>query len=160
MTLRSQNGWLASKNKASIGVKNYIVPGAKRHISCAKAVAPVLINFAGEFHKLIESIDDGTYDDWGYNFALIPGSSTYANHSSGTAIDLNATKHPWHKKGTFGLVKLVRLHRLVRKYGLRWGGDYKYSTDEMHFEIVETPEQVKDRIIRMNLIMPREGTVK
>jgi len=38
--------------------------------------------------------------------------------------------------------------------------DYKYSTDEMHFEIIETSAQVKARIARMKLPMPGEGIVK
>lgn len=155
MTLKSQNGWIASNNKDEIGVKNFDIPGTTRHFSCASAVAPVLIGFAADFHKQIEPIDVGTYDDWGYNFAVIPGSDKYANHASGTAIDIDATLHPWHKKGTFSPVKAVKLRLLVKKYGLRWGGDYVHSTDEMHFEINETPEQVKARVAKMKLPMPK-----
>ena len=151
----SQNGWVASPDKNAIGVKNFQVPETQRHFSCATAVAPILIAFAAEFHKNIEPIDVGTYDDWGYNFAVIPGSNSYANHSSGTAIDIDATLHPWHKKGTFNPIKLVKLQLLVKKYGLRWGGNYVHSTDEMHFEIVETPIQVRARITSMKLPMPQ-----
>lgn len=155
MNIYSQNGWLASANKDVIDVNNYDVPGANRHFSCASAVAPILVNFAADFHKQVEPIDTGTYDDWGYNFAVIPGSDKYANHSSGTAIDIDATLHPWHKKGTFNPIRLVKLQLLVKKYGIRWGGNYVNSTDEMHFEITETPEQVKARIAKMKLPMPK-----
>ena len=155
-TQYSQNGWAASPDKNAIGVKNFQVPGTQRHFSCAAAVAPILIAFAAEFHKNIEPIDVGTYDDWGYNFAVIPNQSDYSNHASGTAIDINATLHPWKKTGTFSLVKLVKLHLLVRKYGIRWGGDYAHGwKDEMHFEIVETPIQVRARIATMKLPMPQ-----
>lgn len=155
-TQYSQNGWPASVNKDVIGVKNFDVPGTQRHFSCAQAVAPILINFAAEYHKQIQPIDVGIYDDWGYNFAVIPNQSDYSNHASGTAIDINATLHPWKKTGTFSLVKLVKLHLLVRKYGIRWGGDYQHGwKDEMHFEIVETPVQVRARIASMKLPMPQ-----
>lgn len=158
MTLLSQNGWPASADRNSIGVKNFQVPNANRHFSCASAVAPILINFAAEFHKSIEPIDVGTYDDWGYNFAIIPNQSDYSNHASGTAIDINATLHPWKRTGTFSLVKLVRLHLLVRKYGIRWGGDYQHGfVDPMHFEIVETPAQIRARIASMKLQTPKES---
>lgn len=151
----SQNGWPASVNKETIGVKNFQVPGANRHFSCASAVAPILIAFAAEFHKTIQPIDTGTYDDWGYNFAVIPNQHDYSNHASGTAIDVNATLHPWKKIGTFPLIKRVKLHLLVKKYGIRWGGDYCAGwKDEMHYEIVETPVQVRARIAKMKLPMP------
>lgn len=156
----SQNGWTASANKDAIDVNNYLIPGAKRHISCAKAVAPILVAFIAEFHKTIEPIDTGVYDDWGWaKPVVIPGSPIISNHGSGTAVDLNSSKHPW-KRRNYKPVKAVKTRLLARKYGIRWGGDYKYSVDEMHFEIVETPAQVAARIIRMKLPMPKEGTVK
>lgn len=152
----SQNGWIASKDKNAIGVKNFQVPGTQRHFSCTQAVAPILINFAAEFHKQVEPIDTGTYDDWGWSVGDSVGiGAMSSNHASGTAIDINATLHPFSRSGTFNLVKLVKLHLLVRKYGIRWGGDYHSTKDEMHFEIVETPIQVRARIATMKLPMPQ-----
>lgn len=156
-TLFSQNGWPASSDRKLIGIKNYWVPGTKRYISCASAVAPILMAFAAEFHKLIEPIDVGVWDDWGYATPKpIPGSAFISNHGSGTAIDIDASLHPWRRIGTFTLVKRIRLRLLVRKYGLRWGGDYTHGwRDEMHYEIIENAAQVKARIIRMKLPMPQ-----
>jgi len=34
-------------------------------------VAPLLVGFAAEFHKLIEPIDQGALDDWGYCFRMV-----------------------------------------------------------------------------------------
>jgi len=156
MSLKSQNGWTASDDRNAIGVKNFIVPGTTRHFAVASAVAPILINFAAEFHKKISKIDVGTYDDWGYNFALIPNQKDYSNHASGTAIDIDATLHPWKKSGTFSIKKTIKLRRIAKKYGIRWGGDYKSGwKDEMHFEIIETPSQVKARIAKMKLTTPK-----
>ena len=134
--LTSSNGWPASEDQAAIGVKSYPVPGTNLKIRCASKVAPLLVHFAAEFHTLIEPIDEGTLDDWGYCFRKVRGSdSVVSNHSSGTAIDLNALKHPLGKLNTFEREKIPMLNALVRKYGLRAGKDYKSRQDPMHFEI-------------------------
>ena len=136
----SQNGWKASKVRAEIGIESFPVPGTKVKLACAKAVAPLLVGFAAEFHELIEPIDEGTLDDWGYAYRDVRGSTTtLSNHSSGTAIDLNATQHPLGKAGTFPAEKVPMIRALAKKYGLLWGGDYRNRKDEMHFEVTLTP---------------------
>jgi hypothetical protein len=136
MSLKSSNGWTASADQNEIGIKSYPVKGTKIKLRCAEKVAPLLIGFAEEFHELIEPIDEGTLDDWGYAFRMVRGSTDkLSNHSSGTAIDLNATQHPLGKVGTFPAEKVPMIRALAKKYGLRWGGDYKSRADEMHFEI-------------------------
>jgi hypothetical protein len=136
MSLQSSNGWKASADQNEIGIKSYPVKGTKIKLRCAEKVAPLLIGFAEEFHELIEPIDEGTLDDWGYAFRMVRGSTDkLSNHSSGTAIDLNATQHPLGKVGTFPAEKVPMIRALAKKYGLRWGGDYKSRADEMHFEI-------------------------
>ena len=140
MTLNSQNGWKASKNRDEIGIESFSIPGTNIKLACAKAVSPLLVGFAAEFHELIEPIDEGTLDDWGYAYRDVRGSTTtLSNHSSGTAIDLNATQHPLGKVGTFPIEKVPMIRALAKKYGLIWGGDYRNRKDEMHFEIALTP---------------------
>lgn len=132
----SYNGWLASKDQAEIGVKPFEVKGTGRKLRCAESVGRLLAAFAAEFHELIEPIDEGTFDDWGYCYRMVRGDPTkLSNHSSGTAIDLNATKHPLGKAGTFPAEKVPMIQALAKKYGLTWGGDYRNRKDEMHFEI-------------------------
>jgi hypothetical protein len=116
-----------------------------------------LIAFAAEFHKSVEPIDVGTYDDWGYNFAVIPNQTDYSNHASGTAIDVNATKHAWKSPTSgFTLVKEAAIDALCKKYGIRWGWRYQSGwKDPMHYEITETPAQVKARITTMKLPTPK-----
>jgi len=138
--MQSANGWTASKIKAEIDIDSFAIPGTKIKLTCNKAVAPLLVGFAAEFHKLIEPIDEGSLDDWGYCYREIRGSSTnLSNHSSGTAIDLNSTKHPLGKIGTFPNEKVPMIRALAKKYGILWGGDFKHRKDEMHFEIALTP---------------------
>jgi len=136
MSLLSSNGWTASADPNEIGVKSYPVKGTKIKLRCAEKCAPLLVGFAEEFHEIIEPIDEGTLDDWGYCFRNVRGlTDKLSNHSSGTAIDLNASKHQLGKVGTFPNEKVPMIRALAKKYGLRWGGDYKSRADEMHFEI-------------------------
>jgi hypothetical protein len=152
VTLNSQNGWKASKIRTEIGIESFPVPGTKLKLACAKAVAPLLVGFAAEFHELIEPIDEGTLDDWGYAYRDIRGSTkTLSNHSSGTAIDLNATQHPLGKVGTFPIEKVPMIRALAKKYGLIWGGDYRNRKDEMHFEIALTPAKAAALIDKLGL---------
>ena len=143
----SQNGWIASKVKQEIDIDSFPVPGTSIKLTCNKAVAPLLVGFAAEFHALIEPIDEGSLDDWGYCYREIRGSSIAL--SSGTAIDLNATKHPLGKAGTFPLEKVAMIQALAKKYSLTWGGDYRGRKDEMHFEVAIPPSKVAAAIAKL-----------
>lgn len=150
MTIVSSNGWKASKDKAEIGIKSFQVPGTSLKLQCAEAVAPLLIGFTAEFHTLIEPVDEGKLDDWGYAFRDIRGmTGKLSNHSSGTAIDLNAPKHPLGKIGTFPAEKVPMIRALAKKYGLAWGGDYRTRKDEMHFEIAVSPAKAAELIKKL-----------
>lgn len=150
--LKSYNGYPASKDRAEIAIKSYPIKGTSIKIACAEVVAPLLVGFCQEFHELIEPIDGEALDDWGYAFRMVRGSTDkLSNHSSGTAVDLNATKHPLGKAGTFPLEKVPMLRALAKKYGLTWGGDYKNRKDEMHFEVSVSPEKAKKLIEKLGL---------
>jgi len=148
--LTSYNGWPASKDPPEIGIENYPVPGTNRKLKCAKKVAPLLVGFAAEFHALIEPIDEGALDDWGYAFRMVRGSTDRLScHSSGTAIDLNATKHPLTKRGTFPAEKVPMIKALCKKWGLAWGGDWTRA-DEMHFEVAVNEAKAAKIILRLS----------
>lgn len=151
----SQNAWPASLDKNEIDVKNFIIAGTNRHFSMAEAVAPVFGAFLAEFHKLVEPIDVGTYDDWGHYFRAVRGKVKLSNHSSGTAVDVNATKHGLGLKHTFSPAKVKTIKFLIAKYAIGWGGNYRFRKDDMHFEILETPAEVKARIVSMKLPIPK-----
>lgn len=147
----SYNGWPASKDAAEIGIKSYKVESSHIKLRCAEKVAPLLIGFAKEFNELIEPLDVGA-DDWGYCYRMVRGTTDkLSNHSSGTALDLNASKHPLGKVGTFEAGKVPMIRALAKKYGLTWGGDYKNRKDEMHFEIALSPEKVTALITKLGL---------
>jgi hypothetical protein len=150
--LKSYNGYPASQDPAEIKIKAYPVKGTDRKLRCAESVGPLLAAFAAEFHQLIEPIDEGTFDDWGYAFRMVRGSTDRLScHSSGTAIDLNATKHPLGKAGTFPAEKIPMLRALAKKYGLKWGGDFKSRPDDMHFEVEISPVKAKALIATLGL---------
>ena len=148
----SYNGYPASKDPDEIKIKSYPVRGTDRKLRCAESVGPLLAAFAAEFHELIEPIDEGTFDDWGYAFRMVRGSTDRLScHSSGTAIDLNATKHPLGKAGTFPAEKIPMLRALAKKYGLKWGGDFKSRPDDMHFEVEISAAKAKALIASLGL---------
>jgi hypothetical protein len=150
--LTSYNGYPASKDPAEIKIKSYSVKGTDRKLRCAESVGPLLAAFAAEFHELIEPIDEGTYDDWGYAFRMVRGSTDRLScHSSGTAIDLNATRHALGKVGTFPAEKVPMIRALAKKYGLKWGGDFKSRADEMHFEVEISSIKAKELITKLGL---------
>lgn len=149
---KSQNGWKASSNQREINIVSFPIRGAHISIRCQALAGVILAAFAEEFHKQVEPIDRGQLDDWGYAYRPVRGQTTgLSNHASGTAIDLNATKHPLGKAGTFTKEQVKIINQLCSKYGIRWGGGYIHRPDEMHFEITETPEQVKARIIKLGI---------
>ena len=150
--LKSYNGYPASKDPDEIKIKAYAVKGTDRKLRCAESVGPLLAAFAAEFHELIEEIDEGVFDDWGYAFRNVRGSTDRLScHSSGTAIDLNATKHPLGKVGTFPAEKVPMIRALSKKYGLKWGGDYVNRKDEMHFEVEVSATKAKELITKLGL---------
>ena len=153
-TLKSYNGWPASKDQAEIGVKSYLVPGTVIKLRCAERVAPLLVGFAQDFNNLIEAIDAGPLDDWSYAFRKVRGSdSVVSNHSSGTALDLNSLTHPLGKVNTFNAAKVPMLNALCVKYGIKWGGNYKGRKDEMHFEINLNAVKVAALIKKLGLTL-------
>lgn len=138
----SQNGW--SANDRSL-IQTYTI-GDGRQIPLRKGDAGfLLVELANWFDEFIEDVDQGILDDWGYAERPIRDGVELSNHASGTAEDLNATRHPLGARGTFPRAKAaaIRKHLLVKFEGvIRWGGDYVNRADEMHFEIVGTPGEV------------------
>jgi hypothetical protein len=141
----SQNGWTVVEQA---GTQAYQVPGSKVRLRLRTGdAATVLIDVAAWFDQAIEDIDVGV-DDWGWSVRRIEGSSSYSNHASGTAIDLNASKHPMGVAASSNLsarqIDLIHARLRDRYKGVvRWGGDYRSRPDAMHFEINAGAAEVK-----------------
>lgn len=133
----SQNGW-SPANDSSV-VKTYTVKGTSVKLAIRHGdAATVLLYVARRFHREVEPLHVGWC--WGYAPRKIRGSaSAISNHASGTAIDLNAPKHPLgvdpHR--TFTTAQIAAIHRILDAcHGtVRWGGDYHGRKDGMHFEL-------------------------
>lgn len=143
MTL-SQNYWPVISSTRTTGahprLRKWIIPGTGRHLYARDGSAGFLLAlFALWFHERIEALDGGVWDEWGWANRPVRGGVDPSNHASGTAVDLNATRHPLGARGTFARrLAYVRIRaRLARMGGaIRWGADYTVRADEMHFEIV------------------------
>lgn len=145
----SQNGWRVLTDSAA--THKWTLPGTGRHLVLAKGNAGfVLAWFALWFHHRIEPLNEGIWDEWGWAVRDIRASSQTSNHASGTAMDLNATVHPLGARGTFAkgwMYARIRFRLKVMNGVLRWGGDYRFRADEMHFE-VNAGERAVNRLAR------------
>lgn len=145
----SQNGWPVL---ASDDLRRWWIPTRKgralRQENGDPVVLPlargaagyVLVHFATWFNDAVERIDtQDVPDDWGWAPRPIRGSSTVSNHASGTAMDLNATRHPLGVPtgSTFTAAQQRKIRRRLRWYRgvIRWGGDYQNRPDAMHYEL-------------------------
>lgn len=135
--MRSQNGWTANRRDLC---RWFRIPGTNVSLLLRSDYAgPLLAAFSELFHLRVEPIKDPGC--WSYAERPVRGSTTtLSNHASGTAVDLNAPRHPLGRRGTFSAAQTVELRRLLRLTGgaLRWGGDYRTRADEMHFELNTT----------------------
>jgi len=136
----SQNGWPASSSPSAIGITGLTVashafPSGVR----GGQVHTILGHVARRFHDEVETLV--TPGNWGYNYRVISGSTSLSNHASGTAIDVNAPRHPLGASGTFSATQVSRIRSILAFCNgvVRWGGDYSGRKDEMHFEINVRP---------------------
>lgn len=108
-----------------------------------KRLGDIFHEYAPAYWKQI----DDFLDDWGYNCRKIAGTSVYSNHSFGTAIDIDATRNS-RNGGSYTDSAIwqgaSRAVRQAEREGFRWGGRYS-SPDEMHFETLLTPRQIRAR---------------
>lgn len=146
MTRTSSNGWpIVTRDETRL----WVVPDTNIKLPLRAGTAGfVLVHFATNFHRTIEPLDEGAIgDDHGFAPRFIAGTSIPSNHWSATAVDLNSIQHPAGVAGTFrNLVKLARLQWMLKfKYKgmIAWGGNWRTVSDEMHFEIVATPNEIR-----------------
>ncbi len=135
----SQNGYPADNR---VLVASQRIPGTQVDVTVRRdAPGLLLLEVASAFDRLVEDIDNvrGGLDDWGYAERPIRGGSQLSNHASGTAIDLNATRHPLGTapRANYSQAQVDAIHRILAVCGgaVRWGGDYTGRQDGMHFEI-------------------------
>lgn len=143
-TLMSDNGWPGIENRNDTRLTR--IAGTDLLFRTAPAAAWILSNFTEKFHTRVESLNGGQLDDWSYAWRTVRGSQTRLScHASGTAVDLNALKHPRGVRGTFSAQQMKALRKLLAEFKdpatgvsvIKWGGDFSSASivDEMHFQI-------------------------
>jgi D-alanyl-D-alanine carboxypeptidase-like protein len=146
----SQNGWPVVLDSQRDKLTDREVLGAPFPHGWLKGdVDVILTDLIHRLHAEVEAIVPGTC--WGWFVKPIEGSRTVSNHSSGTAVDYNATKHPMGVRDTYSAADQARIRIILRSYSgvIRWGGDYTGRPDDMHFEINDNAVAVRtvaDRI--------------
>jgi hypothetical protein len=149
VTAVSQSGYPVIIDRADPRIlRNPTVPGTDVQILggvLAGPVAVVLLYYAARFNAEVEHLELGPEpgDDWGGTPKQITDGTGWSNHASYTAIDLNATEHPQHVRGTFTARQYAAMRRIAQelaaaagrtilRLGIDWTGT---SVDEMHVEI-------------------------
>jgi len=116
------------------------IPGTEARVSLRREVAKLMVGLAADFHKNVEELNPKSC--WGHDFRKIDETNSWSFHAPGIAIDLNASRHPRGKRGTFTASQVSSIRRLLKDYSyhgvrlFRWGGDFQSKVDEMHFEII------------------------
>lgn len=149
---RSQNGWPASPNPDDLDLVWITV--ATRTFRVVRVAAPLFKYAIKRWHREVSPLTGGVRDEWSYAYRVIRGATTtLSNHSSGTAVDLDATEFP------MGVRRMTRrqrwrVRRIVKACGgqLRWGGEWS-RPDEMHLELAPgtSPATVRTQVRRMGL---------
>lgn len=146
MTEVSQNGWPVSP----AATEPLIVGGVSFGPCRAGDVHTVLEYVAQRFHTEVEPLVAKTCGC--YNPRKIPGSNTWSNHASMTAIDCNWARHPLGAHGTFTAAQVRKIINIVNHCDgvIRWGGLYTTTVDEMHFEINKNAAAVHALAVKIN----------
>jgi hypothetical protein len=135
----SQNGWPASPSGSAIDIITTTVglQRGNKTFQATRSIAPALKAMVEWWDQEIEPVTTlGSY-----NYRAVRGhNSVISNHGSGTAVDINAARHPLGAAGTVSAVQHARITAKAASLGLKWGGNYRNRKDEMHFEAL-TPSQ-------------------
>lgn len=137
----SYNGWPVGTPASSIGVAPYTIPGTSLSISLKSGdVATVMLYVARRFNAEVEALRSGQVGGYSYR-KNVNNPSVWSNHASGTAMDLNWELHPNGSAGTFSAGQVSVIRNILNYVGavVFWGGDYRGTIDEMHFEINVPP---------------------
>lgn len=152
----SLNGWIVPPKR----LVTKKVPGADRRLTLAADAAPLLLAVAADYHATVKPINEGKWDEGGYNDRDANGApGKKSNHASGTAIDLNwseegAQGSAWGKRFFAQTKHRLAIQAMKKRYGqwVQWGGDWR-ANDYMHWEIKPgvSPAAVKEACIKLGI---------
>lgn len=147
----SINGWPVLDNPpwSDPRLATKPVPGVPdRKLMLRAEVLPLFLALAKDYHDTIAPINEGALDDWAYSYREARYASSWSDHASGTAIDLNASKEGWLGMGNYAFWKNPAKHKAAQDIKKRYevvmwggstdfGGDYRNgpTVDWMHWAI-------------------------
>jgi len=137
---KSQNGWPAHPDPDVVNLEQMTIPlqgGKSVTLLLRKETANSLVEMVKWWDANVEPVNPG--DTGSYNYRPIRGYSQLSNHASGTAIDINGSRHKLGARGTVSPALAVAITAKAKSLGLRWGGTYEGRVDEMHFEVNTPP---------------------
>jgi murein L,D-transpeptidase YcbB/YkuD len=164
----SYNGWLASPNPADFGGLAKLIVAGESFAPGVRAgdVHTVFQYVAEQLHRRVEPVvrdDWHQADDWGYNYRPnVNNPRSLSCHASGTAIDYNATRHPNGVRGTFTATQVAEIRQILAEVDnvVRFGGDFRGTADEMHWEIcAEAPAVARVATRLRQPVRPRRPTI-
>lgn len=165
MTLHSQNGWPV--RDSTDGLVRFAAGGREWWAANAD-VAVVFGELIRRYALEVEPIAVGKLDDWSWaKKRPVRGStSVISNHSSATAVDLNALDHVRGVRGTFTGKQLAAGQAIRRDISdaaglpvLAWGEQFTTTVDGMHWEIRNkvTAAQVKQAADKIRAARQAKG---
>lgn len=137
---RSQNGWPAHPDAAVVGLSTYAIPlqsGRPLSLRLRREVAPALVAMIQWWDQNVEPVNPS--DTGSFSYRPIRGYTTLSNHASGTAVDINGSRHALGLRGTVSPSQAAAIRAKAASLGLRWGGTYRTRADEMHVEVSTLP---------------------
>jgi hypothetical protein len=146
MSETSYNGWPASPDPHAIGVVPFTAAGVSFPPGVKGGdVAYLFHDFLTQYDARVERLKSpGAADEWGYSYRRNRNANNLSCHASGTAVDVNAQRHPNGQAHTLTAAQVKALRAILAVYEgvIKWGGDFAGTKDEMHYEIHGTKADV------------------
>lgn len=150
----SYNGFPASRNPREINVVPFAVDGVTFVGGVREGyVHTILHHVVTQFDNRVEPLMRAP-GCWGWSYRQNRNSNNLSNHSSATAVDVNAPKHPngVPTSRTFSRKQINEMHTILREIEeldevVKWGGDYNGTPDAMHFEMLTNETAKLKRVV-------------
>ncbi|MDB5255296.1 MAG: hypothetical protein JWL92_672, partial [Candidatus Nomurabacteria bacterium] len=97
-----------------------------------KKIAPI------DMYEGIDSLSMASDNTSAFNCRTVSGTTTFSEHSYGTAIDINPKENPF---GTAALDTKAKgsitaaAVNIMKTYGFKWGGEWTGKKDYQHFSV-------------------------
>jgi len=164
----SINGW-SVQGTSSSRLKTGTVKGTRIRLTTREELLPLFLAIALDWHRGVAPLRYG--ECGGYNYRQANAASTWSDHASGTAIDLNWAHEGapglWGGMSTMSKAQIEACARIKRRYEVViWGGDkarggdYRQPRywDPMHYAIRPGVSLAQAKAVIRKLNIQPDGT--